>query len=60
MSGPPSLASNERICWESEGWATPSRRAALVNDPSSTTAKKALSWRKFIEKAYGFYRTKPS
>jgi hypothetical protein len=30
----------------------PSRRAARVNDPSSTTATKHSSWRKFIGKTY--------
>ena len=40
------------MCCESDGWVIPSRRAARVNDPSSTTATKHSSWRRFIGKTY--------
>ena len=40
------------MCCESDGWEIPTRRAARVNDPSSATATKHSSWRKFIGRAY--------
>ena len=54
------------MCWESDGWVMPTRRAARVNDPSSTTATKHSSCRRFIGRTYRFdgltghltYRTK--
>ena len=40
------------MCCESDGWVMPTRRAARVNDPSSTTATKHSSARKFIGRSY--------
>ena len=40
------------MCCESDGCEIPTRRAARVNEPSSTTATKHSSWRKFIGRTY--------
>ena len=40
------------MCCESDGCVIPIRRAARVNDPSSTTATKHASCRKFIGRSY--------
>nr|WP_264295144.1 hypothetical protein [Microbispora sitophila] len=35
----PSSRSRLRICWDTDGWATCSRSAAAVTEPSSATAR---------------------
>src|SRR5579871_2169233 len=51
-TGPASSASSARMCWDSVGWLMPTRRAARVNEPSSTTATKHSSARMFIVRTY--------
>src|SRR6185503_12643142 len=44
----PTVASRARTWWDSVGWATSSRRAAAVNEPSSATARRYSIWRRLM------------
>lgn len=52
----PSSRSRPRICWDTEGWATCSRSAAAVTEPSSATARAYSYWRRLIGSGIPFPR----